>query len=95
MKREKIDWASHIAAFETSGQKASEYCKIAGLKIGTFRSHLYKQRSQQNSTTEFHQILINTELSLTLDEHGQVTISGIEPDLLPALVRVWSDAISQ
>ena len=95
MKREKIDWASHIAAYEASGQKAADYCKIAGLKIGTFRSHLYKHRSQQNSTTEFQQIFISTELSLTLDEHGQVTIGGIEPDLLPALVRVWSDAISQ
>jgi hypothetical protein len=95
MKREKIDWASHVAAFEASGQKAPAYCEAAGLNVGTFRHHLYKHRSQQKSGTEFHQILINTELSLTLDEHGQVTIGGIEPDLLPALVRVWSDAVSQ
>jgi len=95
MKREKVDWASHIAVFEASGQKAPAYCESVGMNLGTFRSHLYKHRAGGASATEFQQTLINTELSLTLDEHGQVTIGGIEPDLLPALVRVWSNALSQ
>ena len=70
MKREKVDWTSHIAAFEASGQKAPAYCEAAGLNVGTFRSHLYKHRAGQSSAMEFQQILVNTELSLTLDEHG-------------------------
>ena len=93
MKRPKIDWTSHVVAFEASGQKAPAYCEAHGLKVGTFRSHLYKRRSQKSTATSFHQILVATELSITLDAQGQVSISGIEPHLLPALIRVWSDAL--
>ena len=95
MKRDKIDWASHVAAFEASGQRAPAYCEAAGLNVGTFRSHLYKYRSGQSEPAEFQQILVNTELHLSVDDDGQLTIGGIEPDLLPALVRAWSDALSQ
>ena len=79
-----------MAAFEASGQKAPAYCEAHGLNVGTFRSYLYKRRSEKSTATSFHQILAGTVLNLTLDAQGQVAIRGIEPDLLLAHIRVWS-----
>ena len=95
MKRKKIDWAAHVESFEGSGQRATSFCENLGLNVGTFRSHLYKYRARSEPSVGFQEILVNTELSLSIDEAGQITISGIEPDFLPAIVRAWSDVISQ
>lgn len=95
MERKKIDWNTHIQAFESSGLKATAYCKTEGLNLGTFRSRLYKYRALLNESSGFREITVNTQLSLSVNENGQITLCGIEPDVLPTIIRAWSDVISQ
>lgn len=95
MPRPKTDWSSHIVAYKSSGKTIPQYCQEAGINVGTFRHNLYKNRSRNNLQESFREIFVNTELSLSIDEHGQITLSGIEPDVLPSIVRAWSDAVSQ
>lgn len=95
MERKQIDWDAHFERFEASDLKATEYCRAQGLNLGTFRHKLYKFRDRQKLDSNFSEIMVNTEISLSLDEHGRIILSGIEPDLLPILMRAWSDVISQ
>lgn len=95
MERKKIDWDSHFRKFESSTQRAAEYCNTSGLNLGTFRSNLYKYRARQNDDASFTEITVNTELTLSVNEYGQIILTGIEPDILPTLIRAWSDALSQ
>lgn len=95
MERRQIDWDHHIESFESSGLKAPDYCSLHSLNLGTFRSRLYKYRALHSRSGEFREILVNTELSLSVDTHGQLTLSGFEPDVLPTIIRAWSDALSQ
>jgi len=94
MERQKIDWKSHIKAFESSGVKAADYCTSSGLNLGTFRSKLYKQRAESQQPLDFQEITVNTELSLSVNEDGQITLCGFEPDVLPSIIRAWSNFIS-
>lgn len=95
MARQKTDWSSHITAYKSSGKTIPQFCEEAGINVGTFRHNLYKSRARKQSQESFREIFVNTELSLSIDEHGQITLSGIEPDVLPSIVRAWSDAVSQ
>lgn len=94
MERQKSDWKSLIRTFESSGLRAGQFCDSAGLNLGTFRSQLYKHRALNQQQSNFQEITVNTELSLSVNEQGQISLCGFEPDVLPSIIRAWSNVIS-
>ncbi len=44
VRKSRGEWSAIIRAFERSGESHEEFCSRRGLKIGTFRSALYRQR---------------------------------------------------
>lgn len=94
----KTNWAEHLAAFNTSSLSASEYCTNAGLKLENFRYHLSKQRprrTRRKRAKQFHEFTVATDLVITRDMHGQLSLSGFGLEQLPQLVGAWSNALSQ
>ncbi len=65
MERRKIDGDTHFVRFESSAQKASDYCRAQSLNLGTFRHNLYKYRARQKQGSAFSEIMVNTEISLS------------------------------
>jgi len=92
-----IDWDGHLAAFRAGSQTAASYCDAAGIKLGTFRYHLYKRgakkklRRRPQRFQEFH---VATELVIARDGRGALTISGFDVTHLPQIVGAWSNALS-
>jgi hypothetical protein len=36
-RRPRHDWTKHISAYQISGMSVAEYCREAGIKVGTYR----------------------------------------------------------
>lgn len=94
MARAKVDWPYHLSQFAASSQNAPQYCAAAGINLGSFRYHLYKQRSKQEGRSKFREFTVSSELIISRDQRGLLTISGIELAQLPDIVGAWSDALS-
>ncbi len=91
----KFDWSEHIAAFRGSSQSAAAYCAVAGIKLETFRYHLYKQRAKRRRQPKrFEEFQVGTELVIARDERGTLTLSGFDVAHLPQIVGAWSNALS-
>lgn len=43
-RKSRSEWAAILKAFERSGESHEAFCSRRGLKIGTFRSTLYRRR---------------------------------------------------
>lgn len=94
--KQKPNWTQLIEYFEANDQTAVAFCTERGVNLGTFRGKLYSHRAEHSTADPaFGEILVNTEFSLSIDGGGQVCLGGIEPDLLPALIKAWSDVISE
>jgi hypothetical protein len=91
----KIDWAVHVAAFRASPESAAAYCTAAGIKIGTFRYHLYKQKAKHRRRPKrFEEFQVATDLVIARDQHGGLSLSGFDVSHLPQIVGAWSNALS-
>lgn len=44
VRKSRGEWSAILRAFERSGESHEEFCSRRGLKVGTFRSALYRQR---------------------------------------------------
>ena len=90
-----VDWAEHIAAFRAGSQTAAVYCAAAGIKLGTFQYHLYKQKAKRRRAPKrFEEFQVGTELVITRDERGALSLSGFDVTHLPQIVGAWSHALS-
>jgi len=91
----KIDWSEHITAFRASSQTAATYCAAAGIKLETFRYHLYKQRvKRRREPKRFQEYQVATELVIARDARGGLSLSGFDVSHLPQIVGAWSHALS-
>jgi len=88
----KIDWAEHVAAFGASSQTAVAYCADAGIKLETFRYHLYKQK--RHRPKRFQEFQVATELVIVRDQHGDLSLKGFDVAHLPQIVGAWCHALS-
>ena len=91
----KINWAEHVTAYQASSQSAAAYSAGAGIKLATFRYHLYKQsprrRLQQKRFEEFQ---VATELVIVRDHRGSLSLSGFDVTHLPQIIGAWCNALS-
>lgn len=98
MTRERIDWAQHIVAYKDSQLPMSTYCENAGIKITTFRHHVYKKPARQKTAvrkTSFKEFKVTApELIVSRSETGELTLRGFEPAQLSVLIGAWSHALS-
>jgi hypothetical protein len=90
----KINWEEHVTAFRASSQTLAAYCTATGIKPDTFRYHLYKAKSKQHRPRRFQEFQIATELVITRDPRGSLTLSGFDVAHLPQIVSAWSNALS-
>lgn len=51
-RKSRGEWLTIIKAFERSGESHEAFCSRRGLKIGTFRSALYRQRRASGGGAE-------------------------------------------
>lgn len=51
-RKSRSEWSVILRAFERSGQSHEEFCSRRGLKIGTFRSALYRRRKSESGGAE-------------------------------------------
>lgn len=96
MRKSKVDWERHIDEFEKSGLKAPEFCKSAGLNLGSFRANLYKIRSRsvQRPAKTFKEFSVASEITIVRDDSGEISIRGLDASLLAAVIGAWSNALS-
>lgn len=90
----KINWAEHVTAFRESSQTAAAYCVASGIKLETFRYHLYKDKSKRSQPKRFEEFQIATELVISRDARGGLSISGFDVAHLPQIIGAWSNALS-
>lgn len=94
----KVNWSEHIAAFNASEQNIAAYCTAAGIKLDTFRYHLYKKKKNPTETRRrvetFREFQVATDLVITRDPLGNLTLSGFELSHLPEVIGAWCHALS-
>ncbi len=91
----KINWPEHVASFRASKQTVAAYCAAAGLKLQTFRYHLYKAKPKTSTRRKrFEEFQIATELVIARDQHGGLSLSGFDVTHLPQIIGAWSHALS-
>ena len=96
MRKSKVDWHHHLRAQEASGLSINQYCGENGIKPATFHCNKRKSALKTISPSRgFAEVIVCPELLLSLDPDGTVTISRIQPELIPAILRVCSHALSQ
>lgn len=94
MARTKTDWSHHVAAFRASSQTVSAYCADIGIKPDTFRYHLYKAKLKKDKPKRFQEYQVASELVVTRDPRGSITLSGFDVAQLPQIIGAWSNALS-
>jgi hypothetical protein len=95
MARAKVDWSHHLDQFRESSLSVAEYCASAGLRRDAFQYHLNKSKTKRRPTKSFTEYAVATELVITRDSRGSLTLSGFDLSQLPAVVGAWSHALSQ
>ena len=91
----KIDWAGHITTFRASSQTAAAYCADAGLKLHTFRYHLYKDKNKPSRPDrQFEEFQVASELVISRDQNGGLSVSGFDVTQLPQIIGAWFHALS-
>ena len=95
MPRQKIDWARHLSAYESSGLKLDDYCAEAGINPTTFKYHRYKKTKREDPQEDFQEITVPSEITIVRDESGELSLKGFDLTQLSLLVGAWADALSQ
>jgi len=90
----KVDWAHHVAEFQKSGLKITDYCQTAGVNLGTFRHYLYKLRASKPKK-KFSEFPVASELVISKDPRGELSLHGLDVVQLSAILGAWSDALPQ
>lgn len=96
MARQKIDWARHLEAFESSGLKLNDYCVEAGLNPDTFRYHRYKKPKREREEEEevFQELAVPCQITIVRGDDGELSLKGFDLGQLSLLVGAWADALS-
>jgi len=92
-RRPRHDWTKHIAAYQISGMSVPEYCREAGIKVGTFRVQMSRHRKEERSG--FQEYAVSSDLIISRDPRGGLTIRGLEPSDLAAVLGAWYHAVSR
>lgn len=92
-RRVRHDWTRHIEAYQASGLSVVEYCREAGIKVGTFRVQMSRQRKADKSG--FQEFTVSSDLIISRDPRGGVTIRGIDPSDLAAVIGAWYHVVSR
>lgn len=95
MARQRIDWARHLTAYESSGLKLNEYCSEAGLNPGTFKYYRYKKPKREQQEEVFQEIAVPSEITIVRSDEGELLLKGFDLTQLSLLVGAWADALSQ
>lgn len=96
MRKSNVDWNHHLNAQQASGLSINQYCRENGIKPATFHCNKRKAALKPIGPSRgFAEVIVRPELVLALDLDGTVTISRIQPDLIPAILRVCSHALSR
>ncbi len=96
MRKSKIDWNHHLNAQESSGLSIHQYCRENGINPATFYSNKKKSLAKPMKPPRgFAEVVVRPELLLTLDPDGTITISRIQPELIPSILRVFGHALSR
>ena len=93
----RIDWKSHIEAFDASNMTKTGYCESVNISVHSFKSYYYKFKAEQKTKPKnpsFKTFRIGTKLSIFLEPDGSVSINGLEPHLIPNILKACSDAVS-
>jgi hypothetical protein len=80
-RKSRSEWAAIVKAFERSGESHEEFCSKRSLKIGTFRSALYRWRKAEDVAPEL--ALVPVEV---VDRGGVGTARSAEPSELAVVV---------
>jgi hypothetical protein len=92
-RRVRHDWTRHIEAYHASGLSVAEYCREAGIKVGTFRVQLSRQRKQDKNG--FQEFTVSSDLTISRDPRGGLIVRGIDPADLAAVIGAWYHAVSR
>ena len=100
MLRDKIDWNLHIENYNDSGMSIPKFCKLENININTFRSKIYSKKivtSPESSVekSKYLELSVKTELSLSLESDGSISIHGLNPIQIPVVLQACSDALSR
>jgi hypothetical protein len=88
MKREKIDWATHVEKYATSGLSIREYCAAAALSFSSFQTNRYKiLGASKEKSSGFRKFSVGLSLQISLGDDGSVTVNGLSPEQIPAILR--------
>ena len=87
----KINWSEHVTRFRSSSQTLATYCSDAGIKLENFRYHLYKSKPK---IKHFQKFEVATELVISRDGQGGLSLRGFDASQLPQIVGAWSNALS-
>ena len=100
MGRKKIEWDIHIENYNNSGMSVPKFCELEKLNIHTFRSKIYAAKSvdpvtKRNDKATYLEFDVRTELSLSLENDGTISIRGLNPIQIPIVLQACSDAVSR
>ena len=98
LSKPKNDWCAIIAAYKTSGQSQTEWCRINNIALSNFRYWLQKEQKEATTPTETSEWLTlsvseqepNQNRHLTL-QIGPVRIEvnpGFDPKQLSEVVKI-------
>ena len=90
----KNDWERHLKSQQESGLSISRYCRLHGLKTHNFYYHYKKSKKKTAVSTSFSEFQIKQDFTVSLEPNGNVSILDIDPDLLPAIVKALTHALS-
>ena len=90
-RRAKIDWKKHCHDYPSSGMKMKDYCTLHGLNLGSFRVGYYKNRDQP--IKKFREYSVGMKFTVSIDGEGNLSLSGISPEMLPAIISACSNAL--
>ena len=99
MGRKMIEWDIHIENYNDSGMSIPKFCKLEKLNIHTFRSKLYTDKADAVAKPvekpKYLEFDVRTELSLSLESDGSISIRGLNPIQIPVVLQACSDAVSR
>ena len=95
----KIDWDKHMRDYEASGLTMKEFCREKGLSFCSFRNQRYNKQAANRKgavardKTSFQEFDVGLNLKISLDTNQTVSMHGLSPDHIPAILRAI-DALS-
>jgi hypothetical protein len=79
-RKSRGEWLAIIKAFERSGESHGEFCSARGLNIGSFRTWLYKLRTESAGSADI--TLLPVEVAMPVAPRAPsaivVSVAGVE-----------------